>query len=764
MRIDTSTRVVEMDPGSATEIVVDVVNTAQVIDGVSARVIGLPQQFVRAEPQLLPLFPDATGRLTLSLTVPPSHPAGRHPLTVEVISHGAKLPTQYLDVDLNVHAQPAIRLGASPRSIRARRRGRFVLELTNQGNITLDVSLRAAEADRACTLHFAPDTVQVLAGATVAVILDVRGPRMIAGGEIDRVVTVEASPTSGLLPGADPSADTTLVPLTTTVQLRQRPLLSRGMITALILACIVALWAGVFLLGLTKVFSGDPMTKSAPASFFAGTPAADGSSGGQAGKDGAPAGALSKTGQVPAGAGGTITGTVTSTSEGRPVGRILVEAVRVGPDGPQVVSSSASQADGTYSLVGLFPGQYYVSFRATGFRTVWYPSATSRDAGTLVSAAAQATTTGANVVITGLPGSISGTVDPGDTLNPVVATVTARPLMSVGDAGPVATTKTNASGHYTLSKLPAPASYELTFTAPGYRTTTLVDTINGGDQRLEPTVLLGTGTGQISGTVTDGKTPIGGVTVSTTVGGKSLTVLTPTMGQVGSFTLGSLPTPGTYVVTFAAPGYGSQTRIIDLAAGQKQADLTATLTAGTGSVTGRLVDGDGNGLGGAAVTVGGTVAGGGGAAPATTTLTSGSVGSFLINGLAAPGSYTMTFAKTGYAPVTIPVTLSGNGAPPALQVEMTTRLGGITGTVSVPDGSGWKPIVGATVRITNGKDVFSTTSSGKGGALPGGGYLITGLAPGSYAVTASVPGYGQQTALVTVVAGHRADASLKLGR
>ena len=65
------------------------------------------------------------------------------------------------------------------------------------------------------------------------------------------------------LPADDPLAST--LPLT----LRQRPWFSRGALTALILLLIIALWAAVFLFGIGQVFAGDPMTKTAPASFFA---------------------------------------------------------------------------------------------------------------------------------------------------------------------------------------------------------------------------------------------------------------------------------------------------------------------------------------------------------------------------------------------------------------------------------------------------------------------------------------------------------------
>ena len=64
--------------------------------------------------------------------------------------------------------------------------------------------------------------------------------------------------------GATPAAQTI------TVTLRQRPWLTRGLLTALILLAIIGLWAALFLFGLREVFTQDPATKTAPKSFFAG--------------------------------------------------------------------------------------------------------------------------------------------------------------------------------------------------------------------------------------------------------------------------------------------------------------------------------------------------------------------------------------------------------------------------------------------------------------------------------------------------------------
>ena len=145
--------------------------------------------------------------------------------------------------------------------------------------------------------------------------------------------------------------------------------------------------------------------------------------------------------------------------------------------------------------------------------------------------------------------------------------------------------------------------------------------------------------------------------------------------------------------------------------------------------------------------------------PTTTTLTSGRIGSFAINGLTAPGDYTLTFTLDGYAPASVPVSLSGDRAPPTVAVTLATQLGGITGLVreiQVANGHTTvlrNPFPGATVTATNGAQVWTATSTTQGGALPGGGYLIGGLEPGTYSVTVTAAGLTQQTGIVTVTVG-----------
>jgi uncharacterized membrane protein len=770
VRVATEHRLVTANPGETVEVRVDVVNTGELIEGVTAHLIGLPDGQISVEPQLLPLFPDSQGQITLSVGVPTHQPAGMHPLTVAVVSHGSGSPTQHVDIDLSVSARPGIKMSPDPQAIRSKRTGRFVLNIENSGNVALDATLSSTQEDKRTKTRFTPEKIHVEPGASTPVILAVKGPRMFTGSETDRMVTVGlVAKRAHTIPAMDETETGPELERETQVRLRQKPMVSRGLLTALILLAIVALWASIFLLGLTQVLSGDPMTKTAPASFFpvsAETSGGDRGGDSAAGGDGgsaegagaadaaaAPAGAMPKTGLLPAGVGGEISGVVTSASDQLPAGRITVQAYRQGRTKLLEVSSAATQTDGTYSLAGLFPTAYRLKFSADGYRPVWYPNAPSKAGAKKVTVAAQGKSEGINVVIQGKAASVTGDIDPGDSLAPVTTKVVARMASATGDAAPVAKTVTTGA-NYKLKDLPAPGTYELSFTAPGYQATKVITTVAGGEARIQPTVVLSAGTGQITGTVTDGTNPIGNVTVTSTVAGQEVSVITPTTGQIGAYTLDHLQTPGTYMLTFTSEDHGSRAVIVDLEAGQSKSDVNVKLAAGIGSIIGIVKDIDGNGLGGVSVVAGGSIQSGGSVdtstLPSTTTLTEGSIGSFTIGGLTAPGDYTLTFIRDGYASETVPISLSANGSPPKVSVTLGTQLGGIRGKITGPGGGVY---VGASVTATNGAKSWSTTSSAAGGTLANGGYLFSSLQPGTYSVTVTADGIRQQTGMVTVKSG-----------
>ncbi len=545
MRVSTEQRSVAVDPGGSVQVTVHVVNTGTIIDGVSARLIGLDGADVRVEPAMLPLFPDAGADIVLTLAVPETHQAGVHPLVVEVLSH-TTAEVAHADLDLAVAPRPAVALRSTPRMIRARRSGRFVLEVDNQGNIPLEVSLAPPPSEPGVVLRLSPATLRVEPGTTTPVMAVLKGPRMITGGEIDRTLGVELTGRRVDSAGPDEAEAPADLTTSTVLQLRQRPVLSRGLITSFILLAIVGLWAAVFVFGLNQAFRDDPLTKAAPASYFAAL--------NQSGTDPAPVAAttgdgffLEKTGLVSPDVGGSIAGTVIAGSDGRPVGRVLVEAFREGQrDEP--VGTAASQTDGTYLLTGLFPTSYELKFSGDGFEPTWLKGAGGQGR-VLVQAVPRETVEAAAepIALQGLPGSLRGRVDAGEDTAAAPTEVSIRLLSNVGVPGaPV--TRTTVDGAYRFDGLVTPGTYQVTFTTPGYAATSIVEELEGGEDLLRPEVLLGADAGTLTGRVVDQSgAGIGDATVTTSVGGSERTVTTPTAGLVGAFTLDQLPTPGTFV-------------------------------------------------------------------------------------------------------------------------------------------------------------------------------------------------------------------------
>ena len=87
MRVALGAPSVTVAPGGAAELAVEVFNERTVIDGVSARVMGLDAQWVKSRPGRLALFPDTAGTIELRITVPEEFPAGTH--AVESCAIGA---------------------------------------------------------------------------------------------------------------------------------------------------------------------------------------------------------------------------------------------------------------------------------------------------------------------------------------------------------------------------------------------------------------------------------------------------------------------------------------------------------------------------------------------------------------------------------------------------------------------------------------------------------------------------------------------------
>ncbi|MDF1603296.1 carboxypeptidase regulatory-like domain-containing protein [Nocardioides sp. YIM 152315] len=131
-------------------------------------------------------------------------------------------------------------------------------------------------------------------------------------------------------------------------------------------------------------------------------------------------------------------------------------------------------------------------------------------------------------------------------------------------------------------------------------------------------------------------------------------------------------------------------------------------------------------------------------------------GSWAFTDVPALGYYLLTFRKPGFQTRSFVIDASSEAAGEPLEVEMAAGEGRMSGTVRGPRGA----VGAATVTITDGTTTMTTSTNSKGGV---GHWSVRGLStPGTYVVSASLPGLSSESELVELAAGGSAVADLEL--
>ena len=276
---------------------------------------------------------------------------------------------------------------------------------------------------------------------------------------------------------------------------------------------------------------------------------------------------------------------------------------------------------------------------------------------------------------------------------------------------------TDSTGYYNFPSLPF-GQYTVTFTSTTYlspapQQVTLglsSKSINVNGQLIAPST--------VSGVVTDPSgNPIGGVTVQADGGASGSTVTAPD----GSYTIGMLAI-GSYALSYHLSGYvDPPNQTVTVTANGSALTANAQLVAGA-TITGQIHDANGVGIAGATVYLDGELY--------TTTTTDGA-GNYQFTVLPT-GSYTVAATASGYLDsANIPVTVTTAGSTVAQDVTLNLVS---TAIITVQDQRG-NNIPNAVVTISGADGTQYATSDGSGNVT------FTGLAPGSYSVTATADNY-----------------------
>jgi hypothetical protein len=265
------------------------------------------------------------------------------------------------------------------------------------------------------------------------------------------------------------------------------------------------------------------------------------------------------------------------------------------------------------------------------------------------------------------------------------------------------------------------------------------------------------------------------VTLAATAGQSTASTVSLTTDDVGAFTLRGLATPAAFTVVASKAGYASQTLTLSVSAGQKLTGVVITLGQSSGSLSGMVTvqsaavagqSGSTPGLGVSVMITNGQLT----VQTVTETGQNGSTpGAWSTGGLALPGTYTLTFARTDLAAQTVSVSLDSNGSitPGSLGATISAKsirttmqsataivYGNVTQPRLVGDAVRTGPRGEATVTLSTGTSSYTvTTASVSNSSGSAGDYRFDAILPGTYTESVSVGGTSPTTRIITVKAG-----------
>ena len=721
MRVDLSPSVIDLQPGDVAEVLVEVTNTSDTIRMFQVDVLGLDPADVTVSSPILQLFPDERGSTSVLVMLPPSHPAGRHRVGVQVSEPGVTaLADLVAEFDLLAPTVPSLAVTADPSSSTAGSSTTFIATLINTGNTTIEAGVSVTDAEQLVTAEFSPPHVTLPPGGRGAIQIDVKGPRPWFGMPLVRTVEVTAhSPAT--LPKLPHEPDAKAM---TAVAFVQRPRFSRRAVSIAGLLLAVTMFALV----INASFASVADLSRANEALLKQSLGAD-----------QPLAARPLPGSI----GGRITSTTGGGIDGATV-EIYEEATS--PIVP--VASTVTDAEGAYRFGSLSVGIYRVRVVAAGFGEVWYPAAGAITDAFAIELGAGSSADTVDVALTGQPATVIGRVFGEDVTGAIVTVQIPGGTIAGSDvaAAPtiVASAELDATGLFELGNLPSPSVYQLVVAKAGFATESLTVDLGPGETMRNIEILLRRGDGRIVGTVVDANgTPIPGVDVIASDGLTSISTRTLSGDAAGTFEIRDLTTPATFTLSAEPVGYEPQSVTVTLAAGQRIDDLRLVLNASTGSLAGLVRDAGGDPLGGIVVRAVGSEG-----EVFTRTLSVGSVGTWYLGGLPVPAAYTVTFEGPGLQTQALSVDLpAGAGADRrGLDVTLTPAVASVAGDVIEVGGD---PIGGVQVVLSSSTLTKRTLTADR----PEGRFRFDGLPPGSYTLSFSRVGSSPQTLLVDLVAG-----------
>ncbi|MBK8077646.1 MAG: hypothetical protein IPK24_19260 [Kineosporiaceae bacterium] len=260
-----------VEPGGQVPVPIQVRNPGQIVESYRVDVVGLDPPWWQAVPGELRVYAGEQEEGTVVLCPPAGAVAGSAPLPFGVRVYSLVDPSRCVvaEADLEVGRVLDLQSSIVPMTGRARWRTTFRITFANWGNAPVHLVLKASDPDEQLGFALSQDAVVVPVGGRVMVRLQVR-PRkpFLRGSPVRLPFRVSGEPAgSGRPLGTGRPTTTPGLPDPTRPVLEaavdQRPVLSRGVMTAAVALLVPLLLLGTWLVRLPAV-KGARQTDAAP--------------------------------------------------------------------------------------------------------------------------------------------------------------------------------------------------------------------------------------------------------------------------------------------------------------------------------------------------------------------------------------------------------------------------------------------------------------------------------------------------------------------
>ena len=246
--ISLDTEHAAVQPGGQVRVTVTITNTGNLVEGFWLQVLGPAAAWAEVVPPEVSVYPqqEATAAVILSPPSDGSALSGLLPFAVLASSTLDATSSAAAEADLEIGELHSLQAKIIPVTSTGRWRGRHVVQLNNWGNSQAQLQMVARDPDEALGFYVSPSYVDLPPGGQATVRLSARTRRPFLRGSPVRIpFQVIGEPLDGgsqpppAVPYGDPSRPVI------DAALNQKPILSRGVLTLLVLllAGVVALVA-----------------------------------------------------------------------------------------------------------------------------------------------------------------------------------------------------------------------------------------------------------------------------------------------------------------------------------------------------------------------------------------------------------------------------------------------------------------------------------------------------------------------------------------